>query len=464
MSRGRHRHHRAPMPMRAPRPVDHLATGKQMLREGKLVAALKAFYEAIKQQPALFEPVYLAGMCAYQLRQYDIAAKFLLPAVGGLLERRAKGESVGVDGVGWATLFTNLAHLYRDVGDLELAYMALREAVDDNPEMIEALIQLGDLALERDDDEAAAVYYGRALRAPARGPDDTYSRSFLRLKVGQWEKGLAEYEARWQCTAFKAEHQQLRPPGQLWDGKPFDGTVILHREQGYGDCIQMLRYVPLVQAKVGHVVLEVLPAMHRLCEENFPGVTVVSEGDRPPYHAVASLLSLPYLLGGEIPPAPYLKVKRVSWDHVPPVGLCWAGGSKTKHDHRRSIPLDVFAPILERVGFAQCLQIERTEGLDKYSHLLPLEARDFHATAHLIASMGLVITVDTAVAHIAGALGVETWLLIPKLNDHRWGLDTDRSPWYPSMRIYRQQKAGDWAEVVQRICADLEAGQRKAVA
>lgn len=433
-----------------------------MLREGKLVGALKAFYEAIKQQPALFEPVYLAGMCAYQLRRYDIAAKFLLPALGGLLERRAKGEAVGVDGVGWSTLFTNLAHLYRDIGDLELAYMALREAVDDNPEMIEALIQLGDLALERDDDEAAAVYYGRALRAPVRGPDDTYSRSFLRLKVGDWEKGLKEYEARWECTAFKAEHQLLRPPGPPWDGQPFGGTVILHREQGYGDCIQMLRYVPLVKAKVGHVVLEVLPAMHRLCEENFPGVTVVSEGDRPPYHAVASLLSLPYLLGGEIPLAPYLGV--AAGMNVTRVGVCWAGGSKTKHDHRRSIPLDVFAPVLDRVGVAQCLQVERTEGLEKYPHVLPLEAGDFHATARLVYGMQLVITVDTAVAHLAGALGVETWLLIPKLNDHRWLLDTDRSPWYPSMKLYRQRKAGDWAEVVERVCRDLDARQRQEAA
>lgn len=437
--------------------------GKRLYRGGKLLPALDTFLNAIRVEPRAFEPVYYAGMIAYQLRQYDTALKFLMPAMESLLTMRQRGERLPVDGAGWATLFCNLAQLFRDVGEVRMAHAALREALDDCPTHIESLMQLGHLAMESDDLPAAAQYYGRAMRSPGRGPDDDYSRSFVELMVGDFAKGYRDYEQRWQSASFTAEHQPLRPPAAAWDGSAIDGALCLHREQGFGDCLQMLRFVPWAAARAAQLYLEVHPSMHRLCAESFaalPNVTVVSEGERPDYRATASLLSLPFLAGvkadADIPSAPYLTTHGMEWREGRSIGVCWAGGAKTKHDHRRSMAIDVFSPLLAlRPGAFMALQYERIEGIAIGVEPMP-PVTDFADTAALIRGLDLVITVDTAVAHLAGAMGVRTWLLVCALPDYRWQLERTDTPWYPSMRIYRQEKYGDWASVIRRVGSDLE--------
>jgi tetratricopeptide (TPR) repeat protein len=299
-----------------------------------------------------------------------------------------------------------------------------------------------------------------------------YDLCMALLRNGEFREGWAEYEWRWRALGRDlgslAGFRGLTEP--LWDGSPFPGrTLLLHAEQGLGDTIQFARYIPLIAARGGTVILEVQPELKRLMR-SLPGVLhLVAAGEPlPKFDLQCPLLSAPLAFGTTLetvpPPAPYrLPPGRARAAGALRVGIVWAGSRCHPNDHNRSLPLDLLIPIfgnLEidfysfQVGPAAA-EIERLGLAGRVRNLAPLLS-DFTDTADALTDMDLVISVDTAVAHLAGSLRVETWVLIPFVPDWRWLLDREDSPWYPGMRLFRQTRRGEWLDVIDRVRRELD--------
>jgi hypothetical protein len=260
-----------------------------------------------------------------------------------------------------------------------------------------------------------------------------------------------------------------------WSGENLAGrTLLIYDEQGLGDAIHFARYVPLAARAGGKVVFAVRPALRRLfsCLE---GISLVSvEEELPPFDLHCPLLTLARFYGPSQdvppPPAPYLTADdgevarwKARLGAGPRVGLCWAGNPAYSRDRERSIPLDLLKPLFELQGIRwfNCQRDTRPADqplLHALGERLAPIARDFHDfsdTAAALSALDLIISVDTSIIHLAGALGRPAWLMLPAVPDWRWLLGRDDSPWYPSLRLFRQTAPGDWAGVVERVRAEL---------
>ena len=264
----------------------------------------------------------------------------------------------------------------------------------------------------------------------------------------------------------------------MWKGEPLQGrTILLHAEQGLGDALQFVRYAPLVAARGGRVVVEVYAEIAPLLMQLPSGIRVVHAGSSLPHFDVhCSLLSLPMLFDTDLDsiPAtvPYLTVPDVrleKWQQrLGPrrgfrVGIAWSGNPKHRDDARRSIPFDVFSTLLTDrtdVEFHVVQSDLRTAdraALQRMPHIRNHSAdlHDFGDTGALVSLMDVVVSVDTSVAHLAGALDRPVWLMLAHLADWRWLLERDASPWYPSRRLLRQPERGDWASVLATVSSKL---------
>jgi hypothetical protein len=248
-------------------------------------------------------------------------------------------------------------------------------------------------------------------------------------------------------------------------------TILVQREQGFGDTIQFARYMPIVTAKGANVVALVQEPLRRLFS-TLPGVgSLIGVDDVLPAHDYqTTLMSLPHLCGttaATIPAVvPYLTADPLlikEWGAklagLPgrKIGIVWAGRPEYTMDKLRTIPVKALLPLTRVEGISLISLQQGTPAADKTLRAFdPGELSDFAETAALMANLELVITVDTAVAHLAGALGKKVWLLVPALAEWRWGLSGEESPWYPTMRIFRQQKVGNWADLAKRVARALE--------
>ncbi len=299
------------------------------------------------------------------------------------------------------------------------------------------------------------------------------------LLQGQYVEGWQEYEWRWRKPDFTSPCRHTDIP--LWDGSLLEGKIILlHAEQGFGDAIQFVRYAPLVAERGGTVIIECHPQLVRLFQ-TVPGVWhVVPFGAAlPPFSCQAPLLTLPGIFGTtlkNIPSMyPYLWAtteQRLKWSALMSaypadirVGLVWVG--KSFPDPLRSCRLAELAPLasINNVTFFS-LQLEDgaqqgnspPSGMDLAD--LTGQIDDFADTAALIEQLDLVITIDTAVAHLAGAIGKKVYLMLPFAPDWRWLLERNDSPWYPLTRIFRQKQPGDWGNVITSMQSALETFSR----
>jgi tetratricopeptide (TPR) repeat protein/ADP-heptose:LPS heptosyltransferase len=324
---------------------------------------------------------------------------------------------------------------------------------------------------------ASLSSYDRALELKPGYAQAHQNRSWMLLLSGDLARGWIDYEWRWKDTNG-ANIQHMRTFGRpLWlgDTSIAGKTILLHAEQGLGDTLQFCRYVKRVADLGASVILEIPPPLAALLE-NLEGVSILITHGRalPDFDCHCPLLSLPLAFKttlDSIPGSPnYLSAdpaKIAQWrgmlgnPRAPRVGLAWRGSTLHKNDHNRSIPL---AEIVEHLpaGFEYVsLQKELQEAdrlvLESHPHIVnQVDAlNDFGDTAALCACMDVVICVDTSVAHLAGALGKRTWILLPHHPDWRWLQDREDSPWYPSVTLYRQADAGDWQGVLGRIHADL---------
>jgi tetratricopeptide (TPR) repeat protein len=286
--------------------------------------------------------------------------------------------------------------------------------------------------------------------------------ALMHLMLGDFATGWTLYEWRWRAPLPGAPAL----PGRAWDGAPLPGTLLLHCEQGLGDTIQFLRYVPMVAARVGHLVLCVPGTLRQLAETVDADIEVVEPGEAlPHYDRYTYLMSLPRLFGTTvetIPPSPYLHTTparssvwrpRLAALSSPRIGLVWVGSTAHEADAQRSIPPETLDPLLHIdgitfVGLQYPQPRNRPTGLAV--DLAPAIA-DMADTAAILQEIDLLITVDTAAAHLAGALGRPAWVLLAEVGDWRWLTGRTDSPWYSSLRLFRQRPRGDWKEVVERV-------------
>jgi hypothetical protein len=289
--------------------------------------------------------------------------------------------------------------------------------------------------------------------------------------MGDYQRGLEKFEWRWQAEQSRQKRNFAQP---LWRGSDdiAGKTILLHAEQGFGDTIQFGRYAPLVAARGARVILAVQKPLSRLMSGLAGAADVVtSDEPLPAFDVHCPLLSLPLAFGTRletIPSAtPYLRAPAQSLTHwqerlgplrLPRIGLAWSGGPTLRH---RSMQLKDLLPLLDVdarfVSLQKDVPAEDATVLKDHSKLLHFgdELTDFSETAALISQLDLVISVDTAVAHLAGALARPVWVLLPFVPDWRWQLNGDDSPWYPTARLFRQDASRAWDKVIARVHAML---------
>ncbi|HEY1981220.1 MAG TPA: tetratricopeptide repeat protein [Xanthobacteraceae bacterium] len=303
-----------------------------------------------------------------------------------------------------------------------------------------------------------------------------FNKALCLLQMGRLEEGLREYEWR----------KKLRQPIGLrsysqafWSGEEslVGTTLFIYWEQGLGDTIQFYRYAKLAAARGARIVMSVQDSLVNLLKETNPEIQIIRSNETPEdFDCHCPLLSLPFAFRTTLATIPtersYIAVDqglRAAWsDRLAPstrprIGVVWSGGKRHANDQNRSIPLERLFPLFSADADWICLQTELTAkdvGLvRKYGDISFYgdEVKDFADTAALIDLMDLVITVDTGVAHLAGAMGKPVWILLPYNSDWRWLHDRDDSPWYPSVKLYRQQQPGNWEPVISQIKNDLRA-------
>lgn len=400
----------------------------------------------------------------------------------------------GGDPAGAMAVYEFMAH--RAAGNVDLAQRAGQAAY--HAGLVEkALHWYGEAARRNPDDatpwsntgyvlksvgrlEEALAAYEQGLARDGENADLRWNRALLLLTMGRWQEGLAESEWRWKKRDFPSKPRGFLQP--LWLGEPV-GTLLIHGEQGFGDCLQMLRYVPLAARQVRQVVLEIQPELLRLLQAQAGGLfpanlKVVPQGAQalPPFDAHVPMMSLPLSLGlsdFSQPPtpgahlhcAPGIVFKEVEGGVRPlNVGIVWRGRPTFPHNKLRSFGLADLAPLFAVAGI-RWLSLQKTAGTDLAAELqqapvpvldLGAKAQDFYDTASYLRSLDLLITTDTSVAHLAGALGVEAWVAVMAIPDWRWGLEGEQCPWYESVHLFRQQANGDWAPVFAEMKARLQ--------
>jgi len=316
--------------------------------------------------------------------------------------------------------------------------------------------------------------YDQAVARQPENPAPHWNRALAWLVSGNLTQGWREYEWRWRLA--ECPPRQFDRP--LWSGEPLDGrTILLHAEQGLGDTLQFVRYLPMVAARGGRIVLECQPSLCRLLAASFPDAAVVAAGDPlPAFDVHLPLLSLPGVFGttlDTIPASvPYLRVPDgigsatgpfVPRRGAPAVGLVWGGDPAHRNDRQRSLDTGALRALLATPGvaFVSLQKGERARVLDRLGPEFGVIDRaadlgDFADTAAAMAQLDLVVTVDTSVAHLAGALGRPVCVMLPFAPDWRWLLDRRDSPWYPTATLFRQEAPGDWLAVVGRIARHLQ--------
>ena len=409
--------------------------------------------------------------------------------------------------------FSNLGVVLKEVGDVDAALEAHRKAIELAPEDVPTLNNYGTAlqAANRVDDaiavfrraqtlapdslatsinlgtalmgmnaiDAAIETFGSLADTVVLGdetPEHALAHKNLGLSLmlkGELARGAKHYAWRWRTREFTP--RELETP--LWGGEDLDGeNVFVHWEQGFGDAVQFARFAEQIAARGGRVTFEA-PAPLAPLLKSAPGIdSLLVHGETPPADGVHipmfDLLSALTVDMDSLPgPVPYLSVdpeRAERWtDRIPDtgrmrVGLVWAGRPTHGNDRNRSVSLDLFLPLLRQTSVDfYALQVGdrvsdiATAGLENDLIDLSPKLSDFAETAAALEQLDLLISVDTAVVHVAGALGRPVWALIPFAPDWRWGLETDKSPWYPSITLIRQETPGDWAPVIERIDAAL---------
>jgi len=342
-----------------------------------------------------------------------------------------------------AHFYSNLGISYKEQNQIDLALKNLQKAIDLDPQDVKARFNL----------------------------------SITQLVAGDFEQGWINYESRFNLPERKRGEYHFSQP--VWQGENLAGkTLFIHVEQGLGDTIQFVRYIPLIMQYGGNIILESQKELLTLLQAQFPTITVILRWNPPAefdYHI--AIMSLPLLFKTTLETIPaadgYLKnIKQTLIKDIPDntkrlkVGIVWTGGEAHKNNKNRSMTLETLKPIFNKknnknIEFYSLQYGKRVQDLelcglsDQIKDLSPY-INNFTDTAAILKKLDLLISVDTSVAHLGGALGKPTWILLPYAPDFRWLLNTEDSPWYNSIRLFRQSKAGDWESVIMQLNTSLK--------
>jgi tetratricopeptide (TPR) repeat protein len=433
------------------------ALGAMRLHQDRPAEAREFLNQATRIEPDNAEILNALGAALTQLRDYPAAE-------AALREALALNPNL-------AEAHNNLSILLTRLRRPEAAAEHSRQAVALAPSSADMALNQGKALRDLGRPEEALAAFQNAVRLAPDLAEAHFAVATIQLALGDFAKGWAGFEWRLRLPGFGFALPDLGKPG--WQGDDLAGlTILVHAEQGLGDTLQFLRYVPLVAARGGKVLLLVQPALKRLLE-GFPGIEqVFGFGEAlPDYDLHCPLMRLPRRFGTSIdtipPISPLLAAPeadqalwrdRFGTGGRAGIGLCWAGNPAHANDHNRSAPLAALTPLLGLPGLRWVsLQKEVPPGdaatLATYPEVLQAgEAlTDMAATAGLIAALDLVISVDTAVAHLAGVMGKPVWLLLPHAPEWRWLGTRGDSPWYPSARLFRQPEPGNWPAAVEEI-------------
>jgi tetratricopeptide (TPR) repeat protein len=431
--------------------------------------AILQFQRALDLRPGFVEAQYNLGNSLYQANRLDEAV-LSYERVIAIQPSHAKAHS-------------NLGYAFGELGHHEEAVAIYRRAAAIDPSDAEAYYNLGTGLQALNRHEESLAWFKKALKLNPELPKAHWNESRARLVLGDFVQGWKKFEWRWRYNLSRRDFEQ-----PLWLGETdiTGKTLLVHAEQGLGDTLQFCRYVPLIRNRAPNVVFEVQPELLELLRGSLagPGLIVVARGhdELPWFDLQCPLLSLPLACGTvleTIPRAiPYLKPdpeRRDGWAQWtrsvpkgPRVGLVWAGNPKLglhkkfqRSDARRSVRLSALRRLFD---IANVTIVSLQKGGAAVAQVLdaglPILDRtdDLHSfadTAALVSDLDLVITVDTSVAHLAGGLGKPVWMLSRFDGCWRWLLDREDSPWYPTMRIFRQPAPGDWDPVISRVADDL---------
>jgi tetratricopeptide (TPR) repeat protein len=473
----------------------HSNLGNILRDKGQLDEAIAACRRAIALRPNYVEALNNLGFALKAKGQFDEAIAVCRQAIalrpnfaeahnnlGNALKDKGQFDQALAAHRQAITLNPNLAEAHynvgnalRDKGQLDEAIAAYRQAIAVKPHYVKAHVNLGDALKEKGQlDEAIAALRQAIVLRPSFAEVHA-SLAMALLARGHFQEGWQEYEWRWKCEDFP-------PLGNFaqtqWDGCPLEGrTLLLYTEQGFGDAVQFIRYLPLVEQRGGRIIIVCHTELQRLFQAIAGGCQIVAQAQAlPAFDLHCPLLSLPRVFGtnlASIPKeVPYLHAdaedagkwqRRLAERSAPVnVGLVWAGRPTHKNDRNRSLKLENMAPLGQLPGL-RFVSLQKGAAAAEAKTPPPgmelidwtEELKDFADTAALIANLDLVIAVDTAVAHLAGAMGKPVWTLVPFIADWRWLLDRQDSPWYPTMRLFRQPCIGDWDSVIRRMAAEL---------
>jgi len=354
------------------------------------------------------------------------------------------------------------------------AILSYDQALAAMPEHPQILTNRGHALRRLDRPLEALADFEAALASGSEFPEAHFEAAMTRLTLGDFDAGWKGYEWRWRTGAFAGQRRQFRAPLWLGDASVSGKTVLLHAEQGFGDTIQFIRYAPLLAGRGAKVVCEVQPQLQSLLSQ-FEDIEVIAEGEPlPAFDLHCPLLSFPLAFKTQsdtIPASvPYLAPPGERLAHWrerlpqgrPRAGFVWSGSPAHKNDSNRSIPLTRLAALFENSPL-HCFSLQSElrdadgEALRALPDLVHLgsELRDFADTAAVISLLDVVISVDTSVAHLAGALGKPVVILLPYAADFRWMRCRDDTPWYPTAKLLRQPAFGDWDSVIARLRDEL---------
>jgi tetratricopeptide (TPR) repeat protein len=420
----------------------------------RLDEALTSYDRVLQARPDYAEALSNRGLTLHELKRLDEA-----------LASYDRALKVRPD---YAEALSNRGLTLNELKRLDEALASYDRALKLRPDYDEALSNRGLTLHELKRWDEALASYDRATQVRPDYAEAHWNEGLTRLLIGDFERGWEKYEWRWKTEKMKAKKRNFAQP--LWLGqKEIAGkTILLHAEQGFGDTIQFCRYVPLVAERGARVILEVPKSLHELMNGLAGIAQVVSSGDPlPGFDFHCPLLSLPLALAtrlATIPSTtPYLRApSRASntWkERLGPkdrrrIGLVWSGNPAHKNDRNRSISLSSLLPLLDVnatfISLQKHVRADDAVTLKARSDLLHFgeELQDFSDTAALISCLDLVISVDTSVAHLAGALERAVWVLQPFIPDWRWLLDRDDNPWYPTARLFRQDETRVWDNVI----------------
>jgi tetratricopeptide (TPR) repeat protein len=469
----------------------HYNLGLSYYLQGNRHGSIESFRRAIESNPQLPAAWNNLGVALLDLKLYPQASACLQTAtkispdyaeahlnLGNALQKMGKNTEAAAsthqalklkpeNEKAWNTLGVIFDAL-DDPGAVDCFRLALKY----NPSYPEAMSNLGRMLSFTNQKEEGFALLRKAIEIRPNYSDAMWNLALGLLLHGQYEEGWQKHEWRWKIDSFPSPKRNFPQP--QWQGEEIRGKrLLLHSEQGFGDTIQFSRFLPMVAASGAHIFLEVREPLRRLMI-GIPGITeIFLYGDKlPDFDLHCPLMSLPFVFGTKLdtipPPIKFPALAGVSTaidgSQALPlrIGLVWAGNPTHGLDRRRSMSLQSLLP-LKDIPHVSFFCVFKGPATAQIAELAPefqvidlcSDATDFVDTAMKIESLDLVISVDTAVAHLAATLGKPVWLLLPHTPDWRWLYDREDSPWYSSIRIFRQTAAGNWSDVVESVAREL---------